>query len=488
MGKKVVVIGAGVGGLATSIRLAAQGFEVIVLEKNDFAGGKLSEIYQGPYRFDAGPSLFTLPQWVEELLALSPEPVPFAYERLEVICRYFFPDGTKIDAHADPQRFATELEQKTGIDRHRILSHFANIRERYQLTSPVFLERSFHRPGTFLCRDFWKGALNMGKLSVFETMHQENQRKFEHPKLVQLFDRYATYNGSDPYRAPATLNVIPHLEYHLGAYLPKDGMVAITQALVKTAENLQVCFKFSTPATRIEIKAGKVVGVWAGSTFYPTDLVVSNADVHFTYTHLLEGEKMPSKVSRAERSTSALVFNWGMNTDFPELDLHNIFFTENYAQEFEHLQKAEGAYEDPTVYIFISSKKIYQDAPKGHENWFTMVNVPAKSGQNWDDLIPKARKAILQKLEKQLGKSISPYITEEWILSPETIEARTNGWLGALYGTASNSKMAAFRRHSNKSPDIKGLYFVGGSVHPGGGIPLCLSSAKITAQWISENI
>lgn len=487
MGKQVVVIGAGVGGLATAIRLASNGFKVTVLEKNDFAGGKLSEIYVGPYRFDAGPSLFTLPQWVEELLALSPKPVPFSYERLDIVCRYFFPDGTKIDAHADPQRFATELEQTTGVDRHRILSHFANIRERYQLTAPVFIERSFHRPGTFLSRDFWKGAVNMGKLSVFKTMHEENQQKFHHPKLVQLFDRYATYNGSDPYRAPATLNVIPHLEYHLGAYLPHEGMVAITEALVTTAQNLGVHFHFSTPATRISYKDRKADGVWANTQFFPADVVVSNADVHFTYAQLLEGQKMPKKVAKAERSTSALVFNWGMKDAFSELDVHNIFFAENYSSEFKHLQQGVGAWEDPTVYVFISSKKIKEDAPEGHENWFTMVNVPAKANQDWDQLIPLARKAILQKLEKQLGRTLSSSIAEEWVLSPETIEARTNGWLGALYGTASNSKMAAFSRHPNKSSLLKGLYFVGGSVHPGGGIPLCLSSAKITAQWISEN-
>lgn len=486
MGKKVVIIGAGVGGIATAIRLASQGYEVSVLEKNAFAGGKLSEIYAGPYRFDAGPSLFTLPEWVNELLAMSPKPVSFDFERLEVVCRYFFADGTKVDAHADPQRFATELEQKTGIDRHQILSHFANIKTRYQLTAPVFIERSFHRPSTFFTRDFWKGALNMGKLSVFDTMHQENQRKFGHPKLVQLFDRYATYNGSDPYRAPATLNVIPHLEYHLGAYLPKQGMVDITRALVEAAEHLGVKFHFSTPATLIEKQAGKVVGVKAGQQHFPAEVVVSNADVHFTYAHLLKGEKMPAKVAKAERSTSALVFNWGIREDFPELDVHNIFFTEDYAGEFTHLQHGEGAWDDPTVYIFISSKKIEKDAPKGHENWFTMVNVPAKAGQNWAQLIPKARKSILEKLEKQLKRDLSSCIAEEWVLSPDTIEARTNGWLGALYGTASNSKMAAFRRHPNKSPHIKGLYFVGGSVHPGGGIPLCLSSAKITAQWILE--
>ena len=197
------------------------------------------------------------------------------------------------------------------------------------------------------------------------------------------------------------------------------------------------------------------------------------------YKHLLKGYSIPEKIKHEERSTSALIFYWGINATFPQLDLHNIFFSDDYETEFNTLSEGQTVYEDPTVYINITSKKNPSDAPEHCENWFVMVNTPANDGQDWDSIIQNAKQSIIAKLNEQLNTDIESLIRSEHILDPRTIESKTGSFKGSLYGAASNQRMAAFFRHPNFSNTIKGLYFCGGSVHPGGGIPLALSSAKI---------
>jgi phytoene desaturase len=310
-------------------------------------------------------------------------------------------------------------------------------------------------------------------------------RFFEHDKIVQLFDRYATYNGSDPYVAPGTLNVIPHLEHSIGAFFPEKGMYAITQALHLLAKELGVNFHFKKPVKKILLNNKNVEGIETtdGLRFY-SNTIVSDVDVVYTYK-MLDGIELNKKYLNHERSTSALIFYWGIKKSFPELELHNIFFSEDYKTEFDYLFNKKLITNDPTVYVFISSKKVKDDAPQGKENWFTMINVPENIGQDWDKLIATAKKHILEKLRKNLNENIEDYIETEKILEPRTIESNTSSYHGSLYGNSSNSMFSAFSRHPNFSRKIKGLYFVGGSVHPGGGIPLCLSSAKIVDSLIS---
>jgi phytoene dehydrogenase-like protein len=216
--------------------------------------------------------------------------------------------------------------------------------------------------------------------------------------------------------------------------------------------------------------------------------VVSNMDIYPTYKHLLPDQPHPERTLAQERSTSAMIFYWGIRAEFPELDLHNIFFSKDYQAEFEAHSRGEVC-SDPTVYINITTKYDPQDAPPGCETWFVMVNVPANStGQDWDALTQRIRRQVLDKLSHNLGRPIEPLIACEATLDPRTIQSKTASWQGALYGTASNNMFSAFLRHPNFSSKIKSLYFVGGSVHPGGGIPLCLLSAKITDSLIAESV
>jgi phytoene desaturase len=486
MSKKVLIVGSGIAGIAASIRLAVKGFQVEVFEANAYPGGKLSEIDAGGYRFDAGPSLFTLPELVDELFALAGlDPRDhFSYQRLEVICRYFWEDGQRLTAWSDLNRLVEEVESKLGEPGERVRAALERSAYIYHHLSPLFMEKSLHLLATWFSKDAMKSYLKMGKLGIFSTMNQANEALFSNPKLVQLFNRYATYNGSDPYQTPATLNIIPHLEYNRGAFFPTQGMHEITMSLYRLALSLGVEFHFNSPVEEIVVEKGRAVGLRSKGVLYPADIVVNNMDMVNAYKTILSKQKKPQKLLEQPKSSSALIFYWGIKRDFPELGLHNIFFSDDYRAEFDSIFKKGETFSDPTVYINITSVHKPDDAPPGCMNWFTMINVPNNQGQDWDQLIARARIDIISKINRILKTDLEPLIEVEQILDPRSIESRTSSAQGALYGNSSNNRFAAFLRHANYSSDIKNLFFCGGSVHPGGGIPLALLSAKITSELI----
>lgn len=486
---KAVIIGSGIAGIATSIRLAVQGHTVEVFEANSYPGGKLTVFEQDGFRFDAGPSLFTLPHLVDELFFLAGENPRdhFNYTRSDVACRYVFEDGIDLMAWADPQRFAEEIEHKLGVETQVTQQFFAHSKRLYDLTTPVFLERSLHRLSSYWHSDVVKAVAQVFQLDLFTTMNAANQKRLKEPHLVQLFNRFATYNGSNPFQAPGVLNTISHLEHQLGTWFPEGGMHAITTALVALAERLGVCFHYGQNVTEILIEGKRATGIRLDGRTVPADLVVSNMDIVPTYRKLLPAQPAPERTLKQERSSSAIIFYWGIRKEFPNLQLHNIFFSDNYEEEFKQLFDRKTVGEDPTVYLHLSSKMQASDAPPGHGNWFVMVNAPSDQGQDWDALIPKVRQRILAKLSRMFGEDVEALIVTENLLEPRQIRARTSSFGGALYGAASNDRMAAFLRHANFSSRLQRLYFCGGSVHPGGGIPLCLLSARIVSDLVEKD-
>lgn len=474
-------------GLATAVRLALQGWKVQVFERNAYPGGKLSWFEQDGYSFDAGPSLFTQPSHVEELFRLAGIPTTeyFQYEQAAESCRYFFAGGKQLTAWADRQALANTMAEVLGEDAQAVLSYLDRSGKTYEHIGRLFVEQSLHRWKDFAWGKVGKALANTRAAYLFGTLHQYNRSKLKTEEAAQLFDRYATYNGSNPYKAPAMLSLIPHLEMNEGTFYPKGGMISITNALHGLAEKLGVVFHFGAGVDRIIHHGSQVKGVVVNNTNVMADLVVSNCDAYFTYLHLLQDPHTARKLLKQERSSSALIFYWGIGREFEQLGLHNIFFSRNYEQEFRHLFTHKTFFEDPTVYINITSKMEAGQAPPGRENWFVMVNAPANVGQPWQQWIPEARARVLAKLSQRLDADVESLIETEAVLDPVTIEQRTASYQGSLYGTSSNSRMAAFLRHPNFSRRIKGLYFVGGSVHPGGGIPLCMQSAAITANLIA---
>lgn len=486
MSKSAIVIGSGIAGIAAAIRLTKKGYAVSVFETNNYPGGKLTEIQLGRYRFDAGPSLFTLPQHVEDLFDLFRlnSSDYFQYKALESNGKYFYPDGTEFTAWADKNRLISEFENKLDEPGKNIEASFEKSKFLYENLAPVFMYRSLHKATTWLGSKAFKAYTKLSKFDFNRTMNQANTSLFKNPKTVQLFNRYATYNGSNPYQTPATFNIIPHLEFGLGAYFPNKGMHTITKSLYDLAKKVGVKFYFNTPIKKIVVFEGEAKGVNTAMGFHKSDVVVSNMDMVATYKKLLRDQKQPKKLMTQPKSSSALIFYWGIKKEFKQLDLHNVFFSKDYDTEFRHIFEKRDIYQDPTVYLNITSTQKPDDAPEGCQNWFTMINVPNNQGQNWDTLIETARTNILKKLSSALGTDIEPLIEVEEILDPRLIEQRTSSSAGALYGNSSNNKYSAFFRHPNFSKRVKNLYFCGGSVHPGGGIPLSLLSAKIATDHI----
>jgi phytoene desaturase len=476
-----VVIGSGVGGLASAIRLARKGFSVTVFEANSSYGGKATKIEKDGFFWGFGPSLFTFPELLDELFILCNR-VPanyYKYHRIDPICNYFFPDGTRLSAFADKQKFAAEIEAKTGEKADHVLKHLNKIKHVYDVTKNTFLFSSLHKIGTYLTLQSLKALFNYPSLGLDKSMNSANNQQFKDKRVVQLFNRYATYNGSNPYLAPSTLNVIAHAEYNEGAYFLAGGMPDLSRSLYELAVELGVKFYFNTTVQKIEVENKTAIGIVAGGILHRANAIVSNMDIVYTYKKLMPGQKAPLKIIEQPKSTSAIIFYWGINREFPELDLHNILFSNNYPVEFDYLTNRKLIYEDPTIYIFISKKYQSRHAPAGCENWFTLINVPHDANQDWEQLVANARKNVIRKINKTLGIDIAPLIISETVNYPKTIEAQTLSYLGSLYGNASNNKYSAFFRHPNFSRKIGNLYFCGGSVHPGGGVPLCLLSAKI---------
>ncbi len=480
------IVGAGIAGLATSIRLASRGHHVTVFEQSDRPGGKLNTIHWEGFRWDTGPTLFTLPDLLEELYILAGEEMKTSirYQKLDVITRYFYEDGNVLNAYGETELFVEEVENVFGEPVRNIQQFLERNKRIYDLTSDVFIFNSFLRSGSIISQKFINVLLLIRKLDSLVTMHDANAKRFESKQVIQLFDHFATFSGSDPYRAPATLNVISHLEHNLGVYFPEKGMHSLAIGLKELADKVGVVFHFNQPVEKVVLDRKVTQGVVVEGGIYPSDVVVSDIDVFYLYRDLLEDVTFPVKQFKKERSTSAMIFYWAMDRDFPQLDFHNILFSADYREEFRVLKQKKEIYKDPTIYLFISSKKVLDDAPEGKENWYVMVNAPENLGQDWDSIMERTRKNIIDKIDRMLGVKIEPLILKEFVTDPRSIEVDTLSHRGALYGNSSNSRIAAFSRHPNFIKKYKGLYFVGGSVHPGGGIPLCLASAKIVDHHI----
>ena len=489
MEKQAIVIGAGIAGLASALRLRKQGFAVRVFEAAGYPGGKLQEFNSKGYRFDYGPSLFTMPHLVDELFRLYEEDPKdsFKYIRKEKVCNYFWSDGTRYSVPANENEFIETAAKTFKEDPKDIEKYLEKNALKYRLTAPLFIEKSLHKLSTYLGNKTFKAITRILQYDLTSSLNRVNEKSFRNKKLVQLFNRYATYNGSSPFRTPGIMSMIPHLEMHYGAFLPENGMHDITKALYKLATRQGIEFSFNEKVREINYLGKTVTGVTSEKEAYTANVVVSNMDIYSTYQHLLPNFPAPKHIMKQERSSSALIFYWGISQSFPELDLHNILFSDNYEEEFRQIFDLETVYEDPTVYINITSKNVPADAPEGCENWFVMVNVPANTGQNWQELIPRVRENLKKKISATLDADIDKFIQTEDVLDPIRIEKDTSSHQGSLYGTSSNSRMAAFLRHPNFSGKLKNLYFVGGSVHPGGGIPLCLNSAKITSEIIEND-
>lgn len=489
MSKRVLVMGAGLGALSGAIRLARMGFEVHVYEKNAHAGGKLNERRLGAYRFDTGPSLLTMPFVIDELFQFAgvARAEKLAFDPIDPICRYFFADGAVLDASGDLAKMQAALAKFSTHDARAYESFLRYSRRIYERTAEVFLYSPLHEFTKLLSRKNLGTLLRLHEIDPLRTVHQGVSRFFEEERVVQLFDRYATYNGSNPYRAPATLNIIPHVEYTLGSYYIRGGMYRLAEALLELAEHVGVQMHFTAPVQKILHDGKRVTGLQIENEKLAADYVLCGGDVVVAHEQFLEGfARRRKKLARLEPSCSGLVFLWGVKKKHEALAHHNILFARDYKKEFEQIFEQRVPPDDPTIYVAITSKSDPEHAPAHGENWFVLLNMPyLTSTMNWKKALPKVRAITLEKL-RRAGFDIADSIEAEDVITPESFYELYGSNRGSIYGISSNSRSTAFKRPANRSRELRGLYFAGGSTHPGGGIPLVLLSGKIAAELIAE--
>lgn len=480
------IIGGGLGGLSAAITLATQGKRVILHEQQPNLGGKANTRTIRAFRFDTGPSLLTLPSVFARLFEDAGKDmhayIPVA--PLAPLTRYWFADGTHF-ASDRWERFVPTVTEHLAVTKAELEAYASYAKRIWETTHHVFLEQPMLSLRTYLSAETMRALLHIGSIDAMRSMHKANTSFFSDARMVQLLDRYATYNGSDPYQAPATLNNIVHVEHALGGFGVENGIYGIVEGLERLARELGVEIRTGSTVERITVDhRGGVRSLIVNGVEMQTGQVVSDVDVLTLHESLLDDREAPlaKRYRRLPPSSSAVVFYWGIDRACAQLGLHNIFFSADYRREFAQIHHEHRVAEDPTIYLNISSKLTKTDAPDGQENWFVLINAPNDDGRNWDQDVYNTRATVLARLSAVLGFDVSNHIVAEDCMTPARIASETGSYQGSLYGISSNTRMAAFLRHPNVSRRHKGLYLCGGSVHPGGGMPLAILSGRIAAQ------
>lgn len=478
---RVSIVGGGVGGLATAIRLQAAGHQVTVFERNDVVGGKLAHHVRDGYAFDLGPSLVTLPDVFDEVFRAAGTTLAEQVDlvRLDPQFGYRWADGSSLvvpdgdDDTADAfERFATGAgDQWRAFD--------ARGRRIWDVAIRTFFAGPMSNPWSLAKR--LRSPFDLTAIDPLRSLHRSAESHFDDPRLVQWADRYATYSGSSPFAAPATLACIPHIEARFGCWYPMGGLDELRTAFERVATEVGVEIRTGTEVMHIDAGA-RVTGVaLADGSHHDAEVVVANVDAEHLYGDLLPDGDALKRVRLTTRSTSGFVLCVGVRGLTPNLTHHNVWFSNSYRDEYDALDAGRPA-DDPTIYACVSSVTDPSQAPEGCENWFLLVNTP----QGIDVDADAYGDLVLERLALH-GIDLRPRIEFRYTMTPNDIAERYRSPGGAIYGTSSNGKRAAFVRPANRA-STPGLYLVGGSSHPGGGLPLVTTSAKIVNAMITADL
>lgn len=484
----IVIIGGGIGGLSAAIYLASTDQRVILLEQQPTLGGKMGQHTIDGFRWDTGPSVITMRHVLEDVFQAAGKSLD-DYLRLlplDPLTRYFYPDGTIFDATSDLSRMVQQIEAIHPRDVEGYLRFLAYAARLYRITSPAFI---YNEPPS------WRSFLQFSPLDALQidglrTMQQAIKSHVQSPQLRQLLGRFATYTGASPYLAPATLNVIAHVELAGGVWYPDGGIYRIAEALGELAQEIGVEIRTSCTVEAIEVERGFATAVRVGGERIAAKAIIANVDVATVYQRLLPPayQSRADQLLQAEPSCSGFIMLLGVQGETPQLAHHNIFFSPDYQREFDDIFKRGIPPTDPTIYVAITSKTNPTHAPNHAENWFVLVNTPALGEQwSWGSNTENYREIILQRLADN-GVDIRGRIQVERIMTPHDLERLTGARRGALYGASSNNRWAAFRRPHNRSHDVRGLYFAGGTTHPGGGVPMVTLSGKLAAKLVLNDL
>lgn len=503
--KRILIVGAGIGGLSAAIHLAAGGHRVTMLEQNEAVGGKMAQVTADGCRWDMGPSVITMRHVFEDLFAAAGRRLEDYLTLLPVdpITRCFYPDGSSLDVTADPDVMTERIRVFAGENDAQGYRRYLDYARRiHDVTGGVFIYRD---PPT-LRRLARTPLRDMPAVDPLRTMATSIGSFVQSPQLRQLLGRFATYVGASPYLAPATLNVIAHVELNGGVWYPQGGIYSIARAFERLARELGVEIVTNCRVESIVVAGGSVTGVMANAghhaalspddtasqSFIPADAIIANVDVATVYEKLLPrnvvSPRRLKQLTSAEPSCSGFILLLGINRTHPRLAHHNVFFSRDYRREFDDIFARGIPPDEPTVYVAITSKTDPAHAPEGSENWFVLVNVPPLgAGFDWSVGADAYRDQVLATLAT-FGLDVRGSIFAERMVTPPDLERLTGARRGALYGASSNDRFSALRRPHNRASDVRGLYFAGGTAHPGGGVPMVTLSGRVAAGMVMADM
>ena len=495
---KVIVIGAGIGGMSAAARLAKAGHDVTIFEGSDRTGGKCQTKWIGNYAFDTGPSLLTLPAVYRDLFLktgkriehiLEMEPVDPAFE-------YNFADRTQItfpnlSLKGTCDSIESVLGKVAGDEWHNLMQRAEHM---WDVSRGPFVESELKSIRSLVAKRGFLGDLRV--ISPMTSLRKLTRKYTKNPYLSKIIDRYATYSGSDPRKVPAVLLTIAFVESSFGAWHIKGGIGQLAVALENRCRELGVKIELNSPVTKIAHESKKATGVVVGNQTHNADFVVANADAEIVYNKLLSSDLNIVKAERKKlagstKSLAGFSLLLGLNNNKlsgppPKMAHHTIYFPQDYDSEFDEIFEKKVPVNDPTIYICApNDPKMIKG--ENLEAWSVLINAPRHepgSGWDWNNGSSAYAAKIIARLD-ELGLRVSERLETMEFITPADLENSVGAPGGSIYGTSSNGARSAFMRAKNASP-LKNLYCVGGSAHPGGGLPLVGISAEIVAEAIGR--
>ncbi len=486
--KRVAVVGAGLGGLSAAISLAQEGYAVEIFEKNRQVGGKLNELDIEGYRFDLGPSILTLPEHFETLFKRSGQSLRdhCPLRALRPHWRTFFEDGTRIDLVPEPERMAAELE-RIGEPAENFEAYLKYAADLYDL-----VDDGYFRAGLDTVGDFRRhyGLWQFTRFDLARTMHQGVARFIRHPHLRDVLDFFIKYVGSSAYDAPAFMNCLPTIQFREDLWYVDGGLYGLARALRSLCETAGVRIHLEAEVARIDVADGRATGVTlADGRAVPAEIVVSNMEVLPAYRRLLgHGARVPRHLRRFAPACSGLVLDLGLDTTYPHLAHHNFFFSGDQRKHFETVFRRKELPEDPTLYVVAASRTDPSVAPAGCDGLKILPHIPCLDEQNPlpESAYRALRDRVVAKLERMGLRDLSRHIVVEHLWTPVDIEREYYSNRGSIYGVVTDRwKNLGFKapKQCREHPNV---FFVGGSVNPGGGMPMVVLCGQNVCRKVVE--
>lgn len=487
---KVVIIGAGLGGLATALRLRQQGFQVTVLEKNSRPGGRSNLIEEDGFRVDTGPTILVMKSVFDELYETLGQDIDLRlnFVRLDPNYRVYYHDGSTLDLHSDLSELANEIEefQSGGTER---FNRFMDEGEKKYRLGMDFVTRNYQHI-TDLANP--QAGLRLLHTRSYQNLYQQVASFFNHDdRLTKAFSFHSMFLGLSPFDALAMYSLITYADLALGMWYPMGGIYALVEDLLGLAHEMGVSMRTNSPVQEICIAEGRVSGVMLNSGEYiPADLVVSNADLPYTYRALIAPQYRKTytdrRLDRMNYACSGYLLYLGVDKTYPHLQHQGLFFSQDYRANLDDIFKTGNLPKDPSFHLNIPTVTDTSLAPAGHSLLYLLAPMPnLNAGIDWNKAAPIVRARLIDRLEEIVDPQIRNHIVWEREYLPTDFQQDYNAVFGTAFGSLSHEffQSSYFRPH-NKDRDIQGLYFVGQGTYPGIGMPMVLISSRLVTERI----